>query len=116
LEIGMAGYGNIVFSGKSGEHYRFHAWPLETRFKALGGVYFVTKRVYKDKNYRRASHEPVYIGQSANLADPFATESQFGCFRKHGANCVCVYPAANEEQRLAAVQDLIAGHRTSCNE
>ena len=63
-KIGMAKYGDIMFSGKSGEKYCFHAWPLETRFKSLGGVYFVTKRVFKNKNYDRASHEGIYIGQT----------------------------------------------------
>lgn len=116
VEMGMAKYGNITFSGKSGEKYCFHAWPLETRFKSLGGVFFVTKRVYKNKTYDRACHEPVYIGETSNLADPFGTQSQLDCFKKHGGNCVCVYVAANEERRRSVEQDLIAGHSTSCNE
>ena len=112
----MAKYGDIMFSGKSGEKYCFHAWPLETRFKSLGGVYFVTKRVFKNKNYDRASHEGIYIGQTNNLADPFGTQSQLDRFKKHGANCICVYPLENEEQRLAVEQDMIAGNNTFCNE
>ena len=113
----MATYGGITFVGKSGEKYYFHAWPLETRFRAVGAVYFVTKRVFNNKTYgRRAGHEGIYIGQTGNLTDPFATHSQLGCFKKHGANCVCVYLDANEERRLAVAQDLIAAHTTSCND
>lgn len=109
-------YGDITFSGKSGEKYRFHAWPLETRFKPLAAVYFVTKRAFENSTYRRASHDNIYIGQTANLADPFATQSQFDCFRKHGANCICVYPVEGEEQRIAVEQDLISAHSTHCNQ
>lgn len=112
----MATYGNITFHGKSGEKYYFQAWPLETRFKSVGAVYFVTKRVFNDKTYRRrASHEAVFIGQTGNLADPFGTQLQLGCFGKHGANCVCVHLDASEERRLTIEQDLIDSQSPSCN-
>lgn len=109
-------FGTITFSGKSGEKYRFDAWSLETRFKPLGAVYFVTKRAQNDGTYNRASHDSIYIGQTANLADPFATQSQFDCFRKHGANCICLYVLEGEEQRIAVEEDLIALHSTHCNQ
>ena len=112
----MATYGGITFTGKSGEKYYFHAWPLETKFKSVAAVYFVTKRTFNNKTYRIAGHESIYIGQTGNLTDPFATHAQLGCFRKHGANCVCVHVVADEERRIAVEQDLIAGHTTSCNE
>jgi hypothetical protein len=112
----MATYGNITFRGKSGEKYYFQAWPLATRFRSVGAVYFVTKRAFNDQTYRRrACHEAIFIGQTGNLADPFGTQLQLGCFNKHGANCVCVYLDANEERRLAAEQDLIDGQSPSCN-
>lgn len=107
--------GGITFSGKSGEKYYFQVWPLETRFKSVAAVYFLTKRVHENDNYRRAGHEEIYIGQTEDLNTPFATQAQLDCFRKHGANCICVYPAASAERRLAVEQDLIAFHRTSCN-
>jgi hypothetical protein len=61
----MVTYGGITFNGKSGEKYYFKAWPLNTKFNPLGAVYFVTKRVFNDKTYRRASHQSIYIGQTA---------------------------------------------------
>ncbi len=108
-------YPDITFSGKSGEQYRFQAWSLETKFKAMAAVYFVTRRARDGTTYNRASHDSVYIGQTANLADPFATGSQFDCFRKHGANCICICLLDNEEQRVVAAEDLIALHSTHCN-
>ena len=112
----MATYGGITFAGKSGEKYYFHAWPLETRFKSVGAVYFVTKRSFNNKTYRIAGHEGIYIGQTENLSDPVATPLRTERFMKHGANCVCVHLVADEERRLAVVRDLLAGHSTSCNE
>ena len=112
----MATFGGITFNGKSGEKYYFKAWPLQTRFNPLGAVYFVTKRGFTDKNYRRASHESIYIGQTANLTDPLASSLQLACFEKHGANCICVYIDANADRRLAIAQDLLATHNTTCND
>jgi len=116
METRMAKYGGITFSGNSGEKYYFQVWPLETRFKSVGAVFFVTKREYTGGTFRRMSHERIYIGQTENLADPLATQSQFTCFNKHGANCVCVHLDANQERRLAIERDLAANHSTSCNQ
>lgn len=109
-------YPDTTFTGKSGEKYRFQAWSLETRFKPIAAVYFVTKRAQDSSTYRRCSHDGIYIGQTASLADPLGTESQFDCFRKHGANCVCICPIASEERRIAVEEDLIAQHSTDCNQ
>lgn len=111
----MAKVGSVTFTGRSGEQYRFDVWPVETRFKALAGVFFVTKRAYENSTYRRACHESIFIGQTASLADPLGTGSQLSCFSKHGANCVCILLNENEERRSAIEQDLIAVHHPSCN-
>lgn len=115
-ETDMATYGGITFNGKSGEKYYFKAWPLQTRFNPLGAVYFVTKRGFTDKNYRRASHESIYIGETASLTNPLAPSPQLACFEKHGANCICVYIDPSAERRLAIAQDLLAVHHTTCND
>ena len=115
-ETRIATYRRIFFTGKSGQKYYFHAWPLATRFKSLGAVFFVTKRSLDNKTYlRSASHEYIYIGKTDNLNAPLASQGDLDRFAKHGANCVCVHLVANEEQRLAAEQDLIAGNNTHCN-
>jgi len=38
------------------------------------------------------------------------------CFRKYGANCICIRLIENEEQRIAVEEDLIALHSTHCNQ
>jgi len=109
-------YGSITFTGKSGEKYRFDAWSIETRFKALGAVYFVTKRTQENATYNRAAHDNIYIGQTANLADPFETHSRFACFTKYGANCVCIHVLEGEERRIGVENDLLELHSTHCNQ
>lgn len=106
----MAKYGDLMLSGKSGEKYCFQAWPFDTRFRSVGAVFFVTKRLFRNKTFRRASHEVIYIGQTASMSDPLGTISQLQAFEKAGANCVCVYPTADEAQRMNMVEDLLAGH------
>jgi len=108
-------HGSISFTGKSGERYRFESWSLETRFKPLAAVYFVTKRKNERSTFNRAQHDSIYIGQTANLADPFATHSRFHCFAKHGANCVCIHLLESEEERIAVESDLLEVHSPHCN-
>ncbi len=108
-------HSDVTFSGKSGEKYRFQVWSLDTKFKPLPAVYMVTRRAQEGGTYNRASHEIIYIGQTANLADPFATEAQFTCFHKHGANCICVLPVSDEARRIASEEDLAALHDAHCN-
>jgi hypothetical protein len=107
--------GNVNFAGKSGERYHFQAWSLEARFKSIAAVYFVTKRAYDNGTYHRASHDGIYIGQTADLSGALAAEGQLDRFRKYGANCVCVYVLADEERRIAVERDLLDAHHTICN-
>jgi len=107
--------GSVNFAGKSGERYHFQAWSLEARFKPIAAVYFVTKRAYDNGTYHRASHDGIYIGQTADLSGALAAEGQLDRFRKYGANCVCVYVLADEERRIAVERDLLDAHHTHCN-
>lgn len=103
-------YGDIMLSGKSGHKYCFQAWPFGTRFRPLGAVYFVTKRLFNNKNYRRACHEVLYIGQTSSMAEPLAPLFQLDAFEKRGANCVCVFASTDEAERRNMLEDMLAGH------
>ena len=107
----MAKFGDLMLSGKSGEKYCFQTWPLHTRFRSVAAVFFVTKRLFKNRTFHRASHEVIYIGQTPSMSDPLGTVAQLDAFEKHGANCVCVYPTTDEGERLKLFEDLIAGNR-----
>ena len=88
----MVTYGGITFNGKSGEKYYFKAWPLNTKFNPLGAVYFVTKRAFNDKTYRRASHQSIYIGQTADLTAPLALPTVWA---SHSRKAIA-FPARNQ--------------------
>lgn len=107
--------GSIIFVGKSGERYPFQAWALETRFKLVAAVYFITKRAYDNSTYRRACHDGIFIGQTEDLSASLTDEARLERFRKFGANCVCVHLVADEGRRIAAEQDLRAAYSTHCN-
>jgi len=108
--------GNINFTGKSGKPYSFQVWPIDTRFKPVAAVYLVTKRAYRNRTYNTASHDAIYIGQAASLADAFGAAVSLERFLKHEANCVCVHPLADPEQRIAVAEDLLGTHSTYCND
>ena len=106
----MAKYASIMLSGKSGEKYCFQTWPFQTRFRPVGAVFFISKRVFSNATFRRAHHEVIYIGQTENMSAPLGALSQLDAFEKQGANCICVYPASDETYRMTMVDDLIANH------
>jgi hypothetical protein len=107
IEVSMAKYDDLMLSGKSGEKYCFQTWPYHTRFRSVGAVFSVTKRLFNNKTFHRASHEVIYIGQTSSMSEPFATLSQLEAFEKHGVNCVCVYRAMDKAQRMNIVEDLM---------
>lgn len=98
--------GTLVFSGRSGEEYRFEVWPIETRFKPMAAVYFVTKRDAPAGTYNRADHEQIYLGHTTDISKPLGSQAQLAWFNASGANCVCVYAVESEERRAAIKKDL----------
>jgi len=105
--------GTVVFSGKSGEKYRFETWPLSTKFKASAAVYFVTKREVTPGVFNRAGHEHMYLAHTSDLSAPLGTAAQLAWFEKNGANCVCIYSEESEARRAAIQQDLETEYPTT---
>jgi hypothetical protein len=109
--ISHSGGSTINFRGKSGERYRFQAWPIDTKFKAVGGIYIVTKRECLDRTFpTKATHRCLAIGQTADLAEPVFTDAELSKLTMQGANCLCVYALADESRRAEIEQDLIEGN------
>ena len=102
---------SITFQGKSGTRYRFQAWPMGTQFKAMGGIYIVTKRECLNRTFpSMASHRCLAIGQTADLAATVLSKAERSKLVDQGANCICVYPVADESRRLFIEKDLIEGN------
>ncbi|MGZ5092032.1 MAG: hypothetical protein ACXWIH_18275 [Burkholderiales bacterium] len=101
----------VTFTGKSGERYCFQAWPMDTKFKAIAGVYVITKRSFEDRTFQtRASHTSLGIGQTNNLGVLLATKSDRTKVSLPGANCICVCAVADETRRAEMEKDLIEGN------
>ena len=85
---------------------------MDTKFKAIGGVYLVTKRVFENRTFpTKASHQPLAIGQTADLAASFVTSAERSKLAEQGANCICVCAVADEARRIEIEKDLIEGNQ-----
>ncbi len=112
----MEEYGGISFTGVSGDHYHFDAFPWDTEFKCVGAVYFITKHVDKSMG---ATHERFYVGQTRNLSELFNEHhniERFDRFIEEGANCICVYLDPQESSRLRIMANLIDQYHPPCND
>ena len=102
-----------TFNGKTGS-YKFKVYLIDTTFNAIGAVYIFTKRTEDASG--AGTHKLIYIGQTDSLADRIPNHAKWPCFRRKGANCICVHADDSEESRLGKEADLLAAHSTPCNE
>src|SRR6266480_4059466 len=98
---------DLTLTGKSGTKYTFQMYPLGTEFKAVGGVYIITKRTASTTG---GSHSLIYIGQTGDLSERFDDHHKADCFKRHGANCIGVLLEESEEKRVAIEADLLAAY------
>jgi len=108
--------GAITFTGKSGTQYPFHIWSLDTQFKPIGGVYFVTQRTADKAKQMRPRHNAIFIGHTDDLAQSFNAQALPERFIKLGANCICVHLHDDPERRLGIERDLLSVYSTDCND
>ena len=110
----MTKLGNIKFEGKSGKKYTFNVYTIDTEFKEIGAVYFITKRT--ENKDGTGKHFRIYIGRTEDLSERFDDHHKQKCFNNNEANCICVYSESNEEKRIEIESDLIDNYNPPCNE
>ena len=110
----MAKIADADFEGLSGSKYGFEVYPFSQAFNEVGAVYIVTKRSLKSDG--SGSHEFIYIGQTGDLPGRFDDHHKSACFKKHGANCICVLLSRDESRRFQIETDLCRNHNTPCND
>lgn len=108
----MSKIANAEFARRS-SIYNFSVYPWDTEFTALGAVYVITRRTADI--YGGGSHSFIYIGQTGDLSERFDNHHKADCFRKNGANCICIHEEGNEQKRLAIESDLLDVNDTACN-
>jgi predicted GIY-YIG superfamily endonuclease len=111
--MAMAKIADATFSGSTGK-YDFEVYPWGTGFRNVGAVYIITSRVADATG--KGMHTFIYIGQTGDLSERFDNHHKAKCFTKNGVTHVCVHLESNEKSRLAIERDLIAGHKTPCND
>ncbi len=109
----MGKLASITLTGKSGTKYPFDVYPRSDEFKALGAVYFMTKRV-KDSD-GNGNHTFIYVGETGDLSDRPLNHHRTECFDRHGANCVLIHLEGNRTTRLAIEKDLREAYDPPCN-
>lgn len=109
----MANIGTIVFKGKFGTKYHFNVCSFDMEFKAIGAVYFITKRTIKEDGSK--SHSSIYVGQTEDLSQRLDDHHKADCFKIMKANCICIHEESDEERRLDIEKDLVANYSPPCN-
>ncbi|HYC45002.1 MAG TPA: hypothetical protein VED01_05905 [Burkholderiales bacterium] len=101
----------IVFSGHSGEQYRFEVLPLRTALKSVAGVYIVTRRTLEDRTFAtKGTHQPVMIGRTDDFAALQFTGAQAKTFAIRGAEYICVSAVPDAAERVRIERDLLEAH------
>lgn len=101
--------GTLELLGASGQKYTFSIYPIGINFKAVGGIYYISRRADK------GNHSSIYIGETGDLSERFDNHHKSDCFEKYKANCISVYANDSRKERLAIEQDLIANYQPPCN-
>jgi len=103
----------LMLRGRSGNVYPFRVYPLPSALKPIEAVFVISKRIMESDG--RGDHEPLYIGQTEDLADSLANYKKLPCVNKYRANCVCVHAAAGETEREKIENDLLGYYSLPCN-
>jgi hypothetical protein len=107
----FVGQGLYVWTGASGKKYRYSAFMFGTHF-GPGAANVVFAREVK-----RGKYDPIYIGQTADLSEPFKDEAALRCITEGRATHVLVRFAGDDEAvRIAESQDLIAALKPPCSQ
>ena len=109
----MAKIGTITLTGALGIKYTFNVYPYGTKFKAIGAVYYISKRIEKADG--TGAHEKIYIGETGDLSERFDNHHKEPCFKMYNANCISIYQESDEEKRLIIEKDLIDARNPPCN-
>ena len=106
----MADLGIHVWTGQSGQKYRYTVYMYGTAF-GPGPANFIFAREVKPGQY-----VPLYVGQSNDLSEPFDDRVAVECLKQNRVSHIHVrHSDAREEVRRAERSDLISIGKPPCN-
>jgi hypothetical protein len=101
----MAKLGIFHISGRSGTRYQFDAYPVNTVWTPVSGIYIITHRDTRERG--AAEHICLKLGQLQNLQQLSDTEVEWD---GHRANCICLLEERSEKRRSQIVEDIAEAH------
>ncbi|MEI8341203.1 MAG: hypothetical protein WCH43_06660 [Verrucomicrobiota bacterium] len=104
---------DLILTGASGKKYTLEAYPLSTTFKALGGIYAISKRILNQD--KTGTHTVLYVGQTGDLSARFNDHHKEDCWTRNSANCISILLEGTEARRLAIESDLVNAINPPCN-
>lgn len=111
----MAKLGTLKLIGASGITHSFDVYGANTSWRdGLACVYYVSKRTVKPDG--SGTHAKIYIGETEDLANRFASHHKQPCFERHGYNAISIIKEANAQRRLAIEDDLVHAEHPPCND
>jgi len=109
----MSSLGSINFTGASGKRYGFSVYAYGQEFRAVGAVYVVTKATRNGNG--GLTHTVLYVGETGDLSERFDDHHKAVCFRRNGANRICVRTESSSKSRQVVEEDLIGYYAPHCN-
>lgn len=100
----------ITWRGQSGAGYKYWIYPISAEFKAVAGNYIYARET------KPGSYQPIYIGQTSNLAERPDNHHKMPCIKLNGATHIHVHTnSGGEVARLSEETDLVRKWNTVCN-
>jgi hypothetical protein len=103
----------IALAGGTGTRYDFRVYVWETKFKAVPAVYVVAARTVEPG--QPPQYQPLFIGETADLATAFRDHERDECFQMYYGNVVGVLKESDAARRTSILADLLAGVVPPCN-
>ena len=106
----MADLGIHVWTGQSGQKYRYTVYMYGTAF-GPGPANFIFAR-----ETRPGQYQALYIGQTQDLSEPFDDPVAVACLKQNRVTHIHVrHSDSREEVRRAERSDLISAGNPPCN-
>jgi hypothetical protein len=100
----------IMWSGASGNKYKYWIYPINTNFKDSPGNYIFAKETSPER------WSPIYIGETDNLRDRISNHDKMHCVKQHGGTHVHIHNSSSDETlRRAEESNLLANWDPPCN-
>lgn len=110
----MAKISTLTLKGVSGTEYSFDVYPSDQSFRAVGGVYIISRRYQNVSG--GFSHDIIYVGETGDFSERFDDHHKAPCFARNNFNCICTLVKEDSSSRLIIEKDLIGQWKPSCND